>query len=82
MTKHLVSARLFGIWALVVGLVFGGPAFVVGQTVGGGEVEKRTTTVLRQGKWSTSFAAVKARAEKSEKLIFWVQLVGELDGGL
>ena len=75
MTKHLVLPV-----ALAVGLAL--TVSLQAQTVGGAEVEKRTTVVLQKGNWSSTFDAVKMRAEKEGKLIFWLQLVGELDGGL
>lgn len=50
--------------------------------VGGDEVEQRTTTVLAKRQWSDSLDDLLARAHKEKKLVFWMQLVGDLDGGL
>lgn len=75
MTKQLILPV-----ALAVALAFA--SSLQAQTVGSAEVEKRTTEVLRKGNWSSTFEALQARAKKQGKLIFWLQLVGELDGGL
>ena len=50
--------------------------------VSGDKVEKRTQIVMKAYNWSASVAELKERAEKARKLIFWLQIVGDLDGGL
>ncbi len=50
--------------------------------VKGDEVLKRTTTVLAKRQWTDSLDALMARAKTEKKLIFWLQLVGDLGGGL
>jgi hypothetical protein len=50
--------------------------------VSGTKVAARTDKVIQAIDWSSSLSAVKERAQKEKKLVFWLQLVGELDGGL
>lgn len=50
--------------------------------VKGEEVLKRTTTVVEEEQWSDSLEALMARAKAEKKLIFWLQLVGDLGGKL
>ncbi len=50
--------------------------------VKGAEVLKRTTTVVEEEQWSDSLEALMARAKAEKKLIFWLQLVGDLGGKL
>ena len=50
--------------------------------VKGAEVLKRTTTVVEEEQWSDSLDALMARAKAEKKLIFWLQLVGDLGGKL
>ena len=71
--------RSLALASLVV-FMLAGPA--AAQVVGGGEVEKRTVQVVNSTHWSRTFAALKDRAQSEKKLIFWLQLVGDLDGGL
>jgi hypothetical protein len=51
-------------------------------SISGTEVTKRTELVKRSYQWEESLDALLARATKEKKLAFWLQLVGELDGGL
>jgi hypothetical protein len=48
----------------------------------GPEVAKRVDTVMKTYAWSSSLEELKKRAADEKKLIFFLQLVGELDGGL
>ena len=50
--------------------------------VKGEEVQTRTSTVLAKRPWSNSLDELMARAQKEKKLVFWMHLVGDLDGGL
>ena len=52
------------------------------KRVGGVDVARRTMTVVDARRWSSSFDELKKRAQREKKLIFWLQLVGELGGGL
>lgn len=46
------------------------------------KVKKNVTKTLKQIDWKTSLEEVKEEAQKKKKMIFWMQIVGELDGGL
>lgn len=48
----------------------------------GTQVAERTEKVLKSIPWASSLAEAKERAQKENKLVFWLQLVGNLDGGL
>ena len=52
------------------------------KIVAGAEVEKRTESLMKDLEWSRDFKELEKRAEKENKLMFWVQIVGDLDGGL
>jgi hypothetical protein len=52
------------------------------EHVKGTEVLARTTKVVGAIDWGNDLEAVKEKAKKEKKLVFWLQLVGELDGGL
>ena len=66
---------------LGVGLfLFAGP--VQAEHVKGSQVSSRTTKVVSAIDWGNDLQAVREKAAKEKKLVFWLQLVGELDGGL
>ena len=69
------------IWLLVVPL-FLSAGWVEAEHVKGTEVSARTTKVVAAIAWGNDLEAVKEKARKEKKLVFWLQLVGELDGGL
>lgn len=50
--------------------------------VTGQQVAERVEKVMKSIAWEESLAAAQAKAQKEKKLVFWLQLVGELDGGL
>jgi hypothetical protein len=50
--------------------------------VTGSQVTVRTDKVMKAIDWAGPLSAVEARAQKEKKLVFWLQLVGDLDGGL
>ncbi len=50
--------------------------------VKGDEVLKRTTTVVHPERWATELDNVMAKAKAEKKLVFWMQIVGDLAGGL
>ncbi len=52
------------------------------QKISASKVEKNVKSVNRVINWHNSLDVVKQKAEKTGKMIFWMQLVGELDGGL
>ncbi len=70
--------------SVLAALVSSGPlsAQSYKRHVKGDEVLKRTTTVVQEEQWSQSLDALMARAKAEKKLIFWLQLVGDLGGGL
>lgn len=57
-------------------------ADVYPKHVKGDDVEKRTTEVVQTEEWADSLDGLLARAKDEKKLVFWLQLVGSLDGGL
>jgi hypothetical protein len=67
---------------LLLGAGAAGAQDVPCVSIAGPEVTKRTERVMKSYQWADSLDALKERAEKEKKLIFWLQLVGELDGGL
>lgn len=50
--------------------------------VEGAEVEKRTEALMDRIDWKPSLEEARAQAAESKKLVFWLQIVGDLDGGL
>src|SRR5262245_32996550 len=50
--------------------------------VRGTQVAERTTKVTSAIAWAPSLEAALEQAKKEKKLVFWLQLVGELNGGL
>ena len=52
------------------------------EHVKGSQVSARTTKVVSAIDWGNDLQAVREKAGKEKKLVFWLQLVGELDGGL
>ena len=46
------------------------------------EVAKRTKAVLSELKWHTDYEQAIAVAKESNKPLVWIQMVGDLDGGL
>ena len=46
------------------------------------EVEKNTKKVMTQLPWAKNLSEAKELAKKQNKLVFYIQIVGELDGGL
>ncbi|HIA27333.1 MAG TPA: hypothetical protein EYN79_04315 [Planctomycetes bacterium] len=52
------------------------------QQLSGTMVEKRVMQMLQGVDWYGSFNDAVAAAAEEARPVFWVQLVGELDGGL
>lgn len=50
--------------------------------VTGTQVADRVDRVMKAYDWQESLAAAKEKAQREKKLVFWLQLVGELNGGL
>jgi hypothetical protein len=52
------------------------------KPLSGTEVAKRTKKLLADVHWTNDIEDLKKQAEAENKLIFWLEIVGELDGGL
>ena len=52
------------------------------QRYEGDLVAERTEQVLETFRWEPSLAEAEATAARTGKAVFWMQLVGDLDGGL
>lgn len=50
--------------------------------IDGKKVAVRVDRVMEHYGWQDSIEELKQTAAKQKKLIFWLQIVGELDGGL
>lgn len=72
--------------ALTLGLATIAPSAtaqdVLRKPVAGSMVKQRTARVLQAIRWEKSFASLAKRARESRRPIFWMQIVGELGGGL
>lgn len=75
--------KLIAVIALAA-LLGSGPLYAQSykKYVKGDEVLKRTTTVVQKEQWSDSLDGLMTRAKAEKKLIFWLQLVGDLGGKL
>ncbi|BBM82920.1 hypothetical protein [Candidatus Uabimicrobium amorphum] len=52
------------------------------QAVSASQVKKNVAKVMAVYDWSDSLEELQKEATKKNKMIFWLQVVGELDGGL
>jgi hypothetical protein len=52
---------------------------VLGALAQSGANERKVDTVVKAVDWENSLDALKARAAKSRKPIFWLNIVGQLD---
>lgn len=52
------------------------------QPVSGSKVAERTTLVGQAIDWKGSLEEAKKEAAEKHKMIFWMQIVGDLQGGL
>ena len=68
--------------AVPLALLVLGTAHAQQETVLGKDVAKRTKTVMTSIDWKRSLEEVEEAATKSGKMIFWLQIVGDLDDGL
>ena len=75
--------KRFAVVALVMALGAGAAyAQSFQRHVKGDEVLKRTTTVVHPERWVGELDDLMARAKAEKKLVFWLQIVGNLEGGL
>ncbi|MBL04134.1 MAG: hypothetical protein VYB34_15715 [Planctomycetota bacterium] len=52
------------------------------KTVTGGQVKLNVDKMMSKIDWSKDFNELKKKAQAQKKMIFWVDIVGDLDGGL
>jgi len=52
------------------------------KTVTGGQVKLNVDKMMSKIDWSKDFNELKKKAQAERKMIFWVDIVGDLDGGL
>jgi hypothetical protein len=58
------------------------PAFAMGpQLVTGTEASSRVHELTRDINWTHSLSAAESQARKEGKMIFWVQMLGDIAGG-
>ncbi len=67
---------------VLAGVILGSCGSRVASQVSGTQVALRTEKVLNNLPWAASLSEAKERAQKEKKLVFWLQLVGDLNGGL
>ena len=77
MTRTSTYLLLAG--ALVAGLATSAPAQ---DRMPGDTVAERTVTMMTSLDWHSSLAELTQIAAEKQKPIFWLQIVGELDGDL
>lgn len=75
------SSRVTAILILSV-FVFLTASPLTALEIPGEKVKANTDRVLSSIRWSTNLESLRSRALSEKKLIFWLQLVGNLDGGL
>ena len=51
-------------------------------TVKGEQVKLNVDKMMSKINWSNDFSELKKKAQAEKKMIFWVDIVGEIDGGL
>ncbi|MFP6737660.1 MAG: hypothetical protein VCD34_02850 [Planctomycetota bacterium] len=52
------------------------------KTVTGPQVKQNVDKMMSKINWSKDFNALKKKAQAENKMIFWVDIVGDIDGGL
>ena len=77
-------AKFLGVCAVtaVVLVLAQGAAVAEKQHVEGKDVEKNTERIMTAIPWQDDLESLKAAAAEKKKFIFWLQIVGNLDGGL
>jgi hypothetical protein len=73
------SSRLLAA-ALAIGLAGTALAAPRGKMVMGPEAAQRTNDLVTSLTWHTSLDAARATAAREGKLVFWVQMLGQIDG--
>ncbi len=68
--------------AMILGFVGTLSAAENWRPIPGDEVAKRTDKVMTEINWVNDLDKLQEKAQKENKLIFWMQIVGKLDGGL
>ena len=76
------ASRLIVLFGVLCFVAVASQALAAPKYVPGDEVARRVEKVMKGFDWSDSVEALRERAAKKNKLIFWMQIVGELDGGL
>lgn len=67
---------------IAVGALAGTPSDAQAQAIQGKVVAERTKRLMTSIAWVGSRSALAKAAKASGKMQFWLQVVGELDGGL
>ena len=52
------------------------------KTWSGEQVKSNVDKMMSKINWSNNFNELKKKAQAEKKMIFWVDIVGDLDGGL
>lgn len=52
------------------------------KTVTGGQVKLNVDKMMSKIDWSKDFNELKKKAQAQKKMIFWVDIVGDINGGL
>ena len=52
------------------------------KTWTGDQVKSNVDKMMSKINWGNNFDALKKKAQAEKKMIFWVDIVGDLDGGL
>ena len=52
------------------------------KTVTGEQVQLNVDKMMSKINWSKDFNELKKKAQAERKMIFWVDIVGDIDGGL
>jgi hypothetical protein len=69
-------------FALVLAIVTVAATPGLALEVPGSQVKSNTDRIMKSIEWSGNMDSLRARAQSERKLIFWLQLVGDLDDGL
>ena len=67
---------------LIASCLLGSASALPALEVSAQRVAERVEKVMKAIDWQESLAGARAKAQKEKKLVFWLQLVGDLDGGL
>lgn len=76
--RTLLAGLLIGLLVIGgAGTLSAGP-----HKLSGSQVKERTDQVMSTYRWINDLEELREEARKRKKLIFWMQIVGDLDGGL